>query len=148
MPDPSASVPSAVKELHSWFCQRTGLQTRLCFSERLWFDRLRDYNYDSDELQADCELIIKYLRREIAQKADGRSGRNVGALKLSNFLQPDNFDADLAIAKLESKKNRSRKQESRKPETARPQLTSEEIESRRQKFRDAVTELRENLKGK
>lgn len=33
-----------------------------------------------------------------------RDKRNLGALKLVNFLQPDNFDADLAIARLATKK--------------------------------------------
>jgi hypothetical protein len=68
---------------------------KLCFSQALWFDRLRDYEYNAANLRADCELAVRYLQREIS-----RDKRNLGALKLSNFLQPDNFDSDLALAKL------------------------------------------------
>jgi hypothetical protein len=85
----------AIAELHAWYCERTRLRLRLCFSQTLWFDRLRDYKYDEVALRADCDLIVRYLKKEIA-----RDKRNLGALKLMNFLQPDNFDADLAIAKM------------------------------------------------
>lgn len=60
---------------------------------------LRSYNNDAAALRADAELIVRYLKREI-----GRDKRNLGALKLVNFLQPDNFDADLAIAKMTKQK--------------------------------------------
>lgn len=86
---------AAITELHAWYCERTGLQTKFFFSQRLWHDRLRDYNYDAAALRADAELIVRYLKREVA-----RDKRNIGSLKLINFLQPDNFDADLAIARL------------------------------------------------
>jgi hypothetical protein len=82
-----------IAELHAWYCQRTRLKTKICFSQQLWFDRLRDYEYDSAKLRGDCELIVRYLQREI-----NRDKRNLGALKLSNFLQPDSFDSDLALA--------------------------------------------------
>lgn len=86
---------TAIAELHCWFCERTGLQTKLIFSQRLWFEMARAYDCDFEKLRADVDLIVRYLKREIA-----RDKRNLGALKLINFLQPDNFDADLAIAKL------------------------------------------------
>jgi hypothetical protein len=87
-----------ITELHRWYCKRSGLDTKLFFSYRLWHDRLRDYQYDAEKLRGDCDLIVRYFKREIA-----RDKRNVGALKLQNFLQPDNFDADLALARLASK---------------------------------------------
>jgi hypothetical protein len=90
---------AAIQGLHLWYCQRTKLETKLCFSQQLWFDRLRDYEFNAGRLREDCELIIRYLKREIA-----RDKRNLGALKLQNFLQPDNFDSDLALAKLGHKK--------------------------------------------
>ncbi len=99
------ATEKAIAELHAWYCDRTGLRTKLFFSQRLWFDMLRAYENDAAALRADAELIVRYLKREI-----GRDKRNLGSLKLVNFLQPDNFDADLAIAKLA-------KTGPRKPET-------------------------------
>ena len=91
---------AAIAKLHAWYCGRTGVVTKLIFSQRLCHDRLRDYGYDADKLRADADLIIRHLKREIA-----RDKRNLGALKPANFLQPDNFDADLAIARLAEKKS-------------------------------------------
>jgi hypothetical protein len=93
------ATEKAIAELHAWYCETTRLHTKLCFSQHLWADRLRDYKYDAAALRADAELIVRYLKREIA-----RDKRNLGALKLVNFLQPDNFDADLAIARLATKR--------------------------------------------
>jgi hypothetical protein len=96
------TTEQAIAELHQWYCGRTGLQTKLCFSQRLWYDLSKYYGFDFRRLRADAELIVRYLKREIA-----RDKRNLGALKLSNFLQPDNFDADLAIARLAMKRPRT-----------------------------------------
>lgn len=100
----------AIAELHAWYCERTGLQTKLFFSQRLWYDLAKSYSFDFAQLRADCELLVRYLKRELA-----REKRNIGALKLSNFLQPDNFDADLAIAKLEFTKRSRQLRESGDP---------------------------------
>jgi hypothetical protein len=134
------SVEKNISELHHWYCSRTGLRTKLCFSERLWFDRLRDYDYDETALRNDCELIVRYLKREIA-----RDKRNLGALKLSNFLQPDNFDADLAIAKLGARKNKSGNQETRKPELQRPK--PEEFEQRARAGAEQLRKFRQSMTG-
>src|ERR1051326_5378694 len=84
-----------IHELHHWFCERTRLYTKLIFSQRLWYDMLRAYGHDCARLRADVDVIVRYLKREIS-----RGKRNMGALKLINFLQPDNFDSDLALARL------------------------------------------------
>jgi hypothetical protein len=84
-----------ITDLHEWYCKRTGLVTKLCFSRQLWFERLRDASYDANTLRGQCESIVQYLKREIA-----RDKRNLGALKLSNFLQPDTFDENLGLARL------------------------------------------------
>jgi len=91
-----------IAELHRWYCDRTGLRTRLIFSFARWFEILRSYKYEAEALRADAELIIRHLKKEIA-----RDKRNLGALKLANFLQPDNFDSDLALARLVTKKKRN-----------------------------------------
>ena len=58
---------NAIAGLHAWWCKRTGAETKLFFSQRLWHDRLRDYQYDAEKLRADVELILRYLKREIAR---------------------------------------------------------------------------------
>jgi hypothetical protein len=89
------NVEGLIVDLHELFCERSGVRTKLCFSQRLWYDLAKSYDFKFGELRMDVELAVRYLKREIA-----RDKRNVGALKLQNFLQPDNFDADLALARL------------------------------------------------
>jgi hypothetical protein len=58
--------------------------------ERMWYELLRQ-GYGLEDLRA----VLAYLQREI------RAGRrNVGALKLSNLLQPDRFEEDLQISRV------------------------------------------------
>lgn len=147
------ATEQAISELHAWFCERTGLRTKLCFSQRLWFEMLRSYcnsaadnneplglDFAIEKLRADADRIIRYLKKEIA-----RDKRNLGALKLVNFLQPDNFDADLAIAKMTTKKKRD---ESRSQETTKLDCT--EVEARaddqtRGKIAEQLRTFRQNL---
>lgn len=73
---------------HQLYCQLTGQNLRLGFDrERQWYEWLRA-GFSSEDLRR----VIGYLQREIRE---GR--RNVGALKLSNLLQPDRFEEDLNI---------------------------------------------------
>lgn len=75
--------------IHQLYCQLTGQKLSLGFDrERMWFELLR-LGYGPEHLQT----VIRYLQREIRQ-----ARRNVGALKLSNLLQPDRFEEDLNIA--------------------------------------------------
>jgi hypothetical protein len=96
MPTPpsplSPTVDAAtIQQAHHLYCQLTGQSLRLAFDrERLWYELLRA-GYSLEDLRA----IILYLQREI------RAGhRNVGALKLSNLLQPDRFEEDLQISRV------------------------------------------------
>ena len=72
--------PLANKCLQS---RSTGQSLSLGFDrERMWYELLRA-GYTLQDLRA----VIVYLQREIRAQR-----RNVGALKLSNLLQPDRFD--------------------------------------------------------
>ena len=89
---PPVSFPvdaAAINAAHQLYCQLTGQSLRLAFDrERMWYELLRA-GYSLEDLRA----VISYLQREI------RAGRrNVGALKLSNLLQPDRFEEDLQIS--------------------------------------------------
>lgn len=77
-----------ILQAHALYCQLTGQQLRLDFvRERQWYELLH-HGFRLEEVRA----VIVYLQREI------RAGRrNVGALKLSNLLQPDRFEEDLNI---------------------------------------------------
>ena len=58
--------------------------------QRQWFELLR-----AGHTLADIEHVVRYLQREIHA-----TRRNVGALKLSNLLQPDRFEEALGISRL------------------------------------------------
>ena len=93
-PAPPAAVPvdaAAIGQAHQLYGQLTGQSLRLAFDrERMWYELLR-LGYSLQDLRA----VITYLQREI------RAGRrNVGALKLSNLLQPDRFEEDLQISRV------------------------------------------------
>lgn len=82
---------AAIQQAHQCYCQWTGQTLRLAFDrERMWFELLRA-GYTLDDLRA----VITYLQREIREHR-----RNVGALKLSNLLQPDRFEEDLQISRV------------------------------------------------
>ena len=83
--------PRHLVEAHQLYCQLTGQKLRLDYvRERQWYELLRQ-GFTVVELRR----VILYLQREIRE---GR--RNVGALKLSNLLQPDRFEEDLNIRRV------------------------------------------------
>jgi len=93
-PRPTSPSPpdlTAIQQAHQLFCHLTGQSLQLGFDrQRMWFELLRA-GYSQDDLRT----VISYLQREIRAQR-----RNVGALKLSNLLQPDRFEEDLQISRL------------------------------------------------
>jgi hypothetical protein len=89
---PSRSVEAAaIAQAHRLYGELTGQSLRLAFDrERMWYELLRA-GYGLEEARA----VITYLQCEI------RAGRrDVGALRLSNLLQPDRFEEDLQISRV------------------------------------------------
>ena len=83
--------PQQITQAHALYCQLTGQNLSLGFDrERMWFELLR-LGYGLEQLRR----VVIYLQREIRAQR-----RNVGALKLSNLLQPERFEEDLAISYL------------------------------------------------
>jgi hypothetical protein len=77
-----------ILQAHELYCQLTGQKLRLDYlRERQWYELLHQ-----GFTLLEVRRVIVYLQREIRE---GR--RNVGALKLSNLLQPDRFEEDLNI---------------------------------------------------
>lgn len=88
---PLALTAAGIAQAHQLYCQLTGQNLRLGFDrERMWFELLRA-GYSLQDLRA----VVTYLQREIRAQH-----RNVGALKLSNLLQPDRFEEDLQISRV------------------------------------------------
>ena len=81
-----------IHQAHALYCRLTGQRVSLRFDrERLWYEL-----FHAGFNEADLQRVIRYLQREIRE---GR--RNVGALKLSNLLQPDRFEEDLNISRVQ-----------------------------------------------
>jgi len=86
--------PQQIAQAHALYCQLTGQSLSLGFDrQRLWFELLR-LGYGPEHIRR----VIVYLQREIRAER-----RNVGALKLSNLLQPDRFEEDLNISQVKLK---------------------------------------------
>jgi hypothetical protein len=85
----SLPTEELILQAHQLYCQLTGQRLPMRFDrQRQWFELLRA-GFTLQQIRR----VIRYLQREIRE---GR--RNVGALKLSNLLQPDRFEEDLAIS--------------------------------------------------
>jgi hypothetical protein len=86
-----AVAPEQIREAHQLYCELTGQNLSLGFDrERMWYELLR-LGHGPEQIQK----VIRYLQREIRE-----TRRNVGALKLSNLLQPDRFEEDLHISQV------------------------------------------------
>ena len=83
--------PAQILQAHELYCRLTGQKLRLDYvRERQWYELLHQ-GFTLEEVRR----VIVYLQREIRE-----SRRNVGALKLSNLLQPDRFEEDLNIRRV------------------------------------------------
>jgi len=83
--------PQQIQQAHQLYCQLTGQNLSLGFDrQRMWYELLR-LGHGPEQIRK----VIGYLQREIRQ-----TRRNVGALKLSNLLQPDRFEEDLHISQV------------------------------------------------
>lgn len=90
-PPSTGTSPATIPQAHQLYCQLTGQSLSLGFDrERMWFEILRA-GYSLEDLRR----LIRYLQREIRAER-----RNVGALKLSNLLQPDRFEEDLNLSRV------------------------------------------------
>jgi hypothetical protein len=124
--------PPLIQQAHQLYCQLTGQTLRLDYvRERQWFELLRQ-GFTLSQVRR----VILYLQREIRE---GR--RNVGALKLSNMLQPDRFEEDLNIRHVRLEPPSSR------PSNTPPPLPSpQEQERRRLRALQHLQHLKQNLR--
>jgi hypothetical protein len=138
---PSSAPPQAfplnastIAQAHQLYCQLTGQNLRLGFDrERMWYELLRA-GYSLEDLRG----LILYLQREIRAQR-----RNVGALKLSNLLQPDRFEEDLNLSRLRL----SAPPPAKTPTALRPPTCSPaEQERGRQRALEQLRQLKETLR--
>jgi hypothetical protein len=130
------SLPSNIRSeqiaaAHQLYCQLTGQSLRLGFDrERQWYEWLR-----AGFTLEDLRRVVAYLQREIRL---GR--RNVGALKLSNLLQPDRFEEDFNIRRV--------RLEPPPPPPAQPPTPLPEAQRELQRLRalDQIRQIKENLR--
>ena len=116
------------------YCRLTGQQLRLDYvRERQWYELLH-LGYTLEQVRQ----VIIYLQREIREKR-----RNVGALKLSNLLQPDRFEEDLNIRQVRLKAPPPPPPSSKIPP---PSLPPDEQERRRQAALEGLRKLKQTLR--
>ena len=135
-PAPPSAFPVdalAIGQAHPLYCQLTGQSLRLGFDrERMWYE-LHHLGYSLQDLRT----VITSLQREIRAQR-----RNVGALKLSNLLQPDRFEEDLQISRV-----RLRPPPRPKPAPpSRPALSAAEQEAGRQRALKYCRQIRAALR--
>jgi hypothetical protein len=122
-----------IEQAHTLYGQLTGQSLRLGFDrQRMWFELLRA-GYSLEDLRT----VITYLQREIRAQR-----RNVGALKLSNLLQPDRFEEDLQISRV-----RLRPAASPPPTPApRPTLSAHDQQRGRQRALECLRQIKATLR--
>ena len=125
-----------IGEAHALYCRLTGQSLSLRYDrERLWYEVLR-----AGHTLADVAHLIRYLQREIRA-----TRRQVGALKLSNLLQPDRFEEDLGISRLQLRPPPARPP-SNPPPPPRVTVPPAELEARRLRGIEMLAELRRQLR--
>lgn len=98
-----------IQKAHRRYQALTGAQLPMApHRERLWYEWFKA-GYGTEDL----DRVIEYLKQQIRQQR-----RNVGALKLSNLLQLDRFEEDLAISHLNLRPIKKKT----KPVTTKPPL--------------------------
>ena len=134
-PAPPSAFPVdalAIGQSHQLYCQLTGQSLRLGFDrERMWYELLR-LGYSLQDLRT----VITYLQREIRAQR-----RNVGALKLSNLLQPDRFEEDLQISRV-----RLRPPQPAPPPLSRPALPLLDQQQGRQRALQCLRQIKAALR--
>lgn len=126
-------TPEQVLAAHQLYCRLTGQQVRLGYDrQRQWYELLRQ-GFTLDDLRR----VITCLQREIRHQR-----RNVGALKLSNLLQPDRFEEDLNIGRVRLVEERPRPTAVPSPKP----LSEHERERQRQRCLEQIRQIKESLR--
>ena len=134
-PQPPVSVGLAqIDAAHALYCQLTGQNLRLAYDrQRAWYELLRT-GFTLDDIRR----VIRYLQREIRCER-----RNVGALKLRNLLQVDQFEEDLNISRVLLAPQPKRVVST--PLELPPPMNPEQLQRKRSEVAQQLIQLRESL---
>lgn len=112
---PELSGPEIAARLHATYVRWSGIALTLREGHgALWWTLYVDRGRDLAKLEEDLRVVCIYLREQI-----GRDKRNPGALRLVNLAQPDQFDADVAEARMMLGKRAQKVPGATKPEPAK-----------------------------
>ena len=116
-----SDIPRLIEQTHALYCELTGQNILLRFNwQRSWYELLR-WGFTLE----DVRCVVCYLQKEIRHER-----RNIGALKLSNLLQPDRFEEDLNISRARLKTPRPRRHN---PPAPAPPSTSPSMNQQQQR---------------
>jgi len=136
MKGPSTDIAQQIQEAHRLYGQLTGQTLLLGYErERAWYELLR-----AGFTLEDVSRVIRYLQREIRHQR-----RNVGALKLRNLLQPDQFEEDLNISRVRLHPPPKPAPPSTPQKSNTPALNPEQLACRRQEVARRLAEFRAAL---
>lgn len=124
-----------IRQAHGLYEQLTGQRLSLHLERHRQWALLLAHGYTLDDLRR----VITYLQREIRA-----TRRNVGALKLSNLLQLDRFEEDLAVSRIRLHPPPPIHSQPM-PSPPKPALSPEQIESSRQQALEKLQRFRASL---
>jgi hypothetical protein len=131
----SAWDAQRVADAHALYTELTGQALPLHLERQRQWAQILAHGYGIE----DVRQLIHYLQREI------RAGhRNPGALKLSNLLQLDRFEEDLALARLRLRPPPP--PPPREPEQPTTSHSPEEEQAARERALEILRKFRETLR--
>lgn len=131
----SAWDAQRVADAHALYTELTGQALPLHLERQRQWAQILAHGYGIE----DVRQLIRYLQREI------RAGhRNPGALKLSNLLQLDRFEEDLALARLRLRPPPP--PPPREPEQPTTSHSPEEEQAARERALEILRKFRETLR--
>lgn len=134
--NPELPLAERIKAAHALYGRMTGMALRLDPTrERMWFDLFKA-GYGRAELVA----VISYLQREIRMRK-----RNAGALKLSNLLQLDRFEEDLAMGRMKLRAPAETLPAAPVAVVEENRLSAEEVEAGKRAALDELRRIKDNL---
>ena len=132
--NPSGWNEEKIRQAHELYQQLTGQRLALHLERQRQWALLLAQGYELDDLRR----VIGYLQKEIRA-----AHRNVGALKLSNLLQLERFEEDLAISRVALRPPAPTSPPATQP--SRPPLPAEQLHQRREQGLQLLRDLRQRL---
>lgn len=134
--NPSGWNEDQIRQAHELYQQLTGQRLALHLERQRQWALLLAQGHELEDLRR----VIGYLQKEIRA-----ARRNVGALKLSNLLQLERFEEDLAISRVRLHLP-TPTQPQGPSSTPKPAPTPDQIESSRQRAVEILDQFRRSIR--